>query len=93
MRANMDLTHGTLFSQNVLLGLVAAGIDRDRAYRIVQSCARRAYAEDRHLRDVLLETDEISKSLDADGIDELFDLDRMLRRLDPVFERLEELKK
>ena len=36
MRANLELTRGALFSQRVLLALVAAGMQRDDAYRIVQ---------------------------------------------------------
>ena len=41
MRANLELTHGALFSQRVLLALVEAGASRDDAYRIVQRLAQR----------------------------------------------------
>src|SRR5207245_1657926 len=43
MRANLDLTHGALFSQRVLLALVRSGVERDEAYRIVQVAAQRAW--------------------------------------------------
>ena len=36
MRENLELTYGALFSQRVLLALVAAGSTRDDAYRVVQ---------------------------------------------------------
>jgi adenylosuccinate lyase len=36
MRSNLDMTHGALFSQRVLLALVEAGMSRDEAYRVVQ---------------------------------------------------------
>src|SRR5213080_3437510 len=36
MRANLELTHGALFSQRVLLTLIEQGMQRDDAYRIVQ---------------------------------------------------------
>src|SRR5207342_2715990 len=36
MRANLDASHGLFFSQRVLLELVAAGMPRDEAYRLVQ---------------------------------------------------------
>ena len=42
MRANLDLTYGALFSQRVLLALVAGGSTRDDAYRIVQRLAQQA---------------------------------------------------
>ena len=48
MRANLELTHGALFSQRVLLALVEGnpthpGMTRDDAYRIVQELAQRAF--------------------------------------------------
>lgn len=92
MAANMDRTFGTLFSQNVLLGLVEAGLDRDAAYRVVQAAARRAHDEQRHLREILKETDPVTEHLTPADIDALFALDRMLSRTDPIFERLEELE-
>ena len=36
MRQNLELTHGALFSQRVLLALVEHGTSREDAYRIVQ---------------------------------------------------------
>ncbi len=47
MRTNLDLTYGALFSQRVLLALVATGRSRDEAYRIVQQLAQRAIADQR----------------------------------------------
>src|SRR3712207_9226736 len=43
MRANLDVTHGALFSQRALLALVEAGTARDDAYPIVQAAAERAW--------------------------------------------------
>src|SRR5437763_8515211 len=39
MRANLELTHGALFSQRVLLALVEKRTSRDDAYRLVQRLA------------------------------------------------------
>ena len=57
MRRNLDLTYGALFSQRVLLALVANGMARDEAYRIVQENAQRAWDEELPLRGLLLERD------------------------------------
>ena len=56
MRANLDLTHGALYSQRALLALVEAGRSRDDAYRVVQEAAQRAYREGVNLRELLAET-------------------------------------
>ena len=43
MRANLEITSGALFSQRVLLALVAGGMQRDDAYRIVQRLGQQAW--------------------------------------------------
>ena len=53
MRSNLDLTYGALFSQRVLLALVATGLTRDDAYRVVQRLAQQAHRERVPLRDLL----------------------------------------
>ncbi len=45
MRANLEATHGALYSQRALLALVEAGRPRDEAYRLVQESAQRAWDE------------------------------------------------
>ena len=45
MLANLEATHGALYSQRALLALVEAGRSRDEAYRTVQEAAQRAWDE------------------------------------------------
>ena len=56
MLDNLWSSHGLVFSQPVLLALVAAGLSRDDAYRIVQRNAMRAWEEGVDFR-TLLEAD------------------------------------
>jgi adenylosuccinate lyase len=74
MRANLESTHGALYSQRVLLALVSGDSERSRspmarddAYRIAQELAQRAWDEETSLRD-LLAADERTASLDLDAI-------------------------
>jgi adenylosuccinate lyase len=67
MRENLDLTYGALFSQRVLLALVAQGQTRDDAYRIVQRLAQQALDQRRPLRG-LLAADPASVGLDLDTV-------------------------
>jgi adenylosuccinate lyase len=85
MRDNLELTHGALFSQRVLLALVAAGTSRDDAYRIVQELAQRAWDEGIALRD-LLAADERANELDLDAI---FDYEHYVRYADDIVARLD----
>jgi adenylosuccinate lyase len=83
MRANLELTHGALFSQRVLLALVEQGMQRDAAYRIVQEDAQRAWDTATPLRDLLA-----ARDLGLD-LDEIFDLAHYTRHAHEVVERLD----
>jgi adenylosuccinate lyase len=83
MRSNLDLTHGALFSQRVLLALVEAGMSRDDAYRVVQESTQRAFDTGTQLRELLGDYD-----LDLDA---LFDYGWYVRHADAVIERLDEI--
>jgi adenylosuccinate lyase len=83
MRSNLELTHGALFSQRALLALVAAGMARDDAYRIVQEDAQRAWDTGTPLRE-LLAARELGLDLDA-----VFDLGAFTRHAAEIVGRLD----
>jgi adenylosuccinate lyase len=83
MRANLDITHGALFSQRALLALVERGYARDEAYRIVQEDAQRAWDTGVHLRELLAARD-LGLDLDA-----LFDLGHYTRFAERIVGRLD----
>jgi adenylosuccinate lyase len=87
MLANLEASHGLVFSQPVLLALVAAGATRDDAYRIVQRNAMRAWDEHRDFRSLLAEDPDVDPSV----LDQAFDLDRSLRNLDQIFRSLDDI--
>jgi adenylosuccinate lyase len=83
MRENLDLTYGALFSQRVLLALVAGGMSRDDAYRVAQDAAQRAWDERTPLRG-LLEEQQLGLDLDA-----VFDLAAYTRHAGEIVGRLD----
>jgi adenylosuccinate lyase len=86
MRENLELTHGAIYSQRALTGLVDSGVDRDAAYRIVQEAAQRAWDERTSFRDLLADA---APNLDLDSV---FDPEAYLTHMPEVFERLEALQ-
>ena len=90
MLDNIDRSHGLVFSQPVLLALVAAGLSRDDAYRVVQEVAMAAWEEGRSFRS-LLEADG-RVPLTAEQLDEAFSLERALRNVGSVFDAIEEIE-
>jgi adenylosuccinate lyase len=65
MLANLEATHGALYSQRALLALVERGRSRDEAYRIVQGNAQRAWDTGTPFRELLAEA---APELDLDAI-------------------------
>jgi len=89
MRENLDLTYGALFSQRVLLALVAGGRQRDEAYRITQRTAQQAWDTRTPLRG-LLEA-ELTGSHPPLDLDEIFDLSHYTRYAAEIVSRLDAL--
>jgi adenylosuccinate lyase len=85
MRANLNATHGALFSQRALLALVESGRSRDDAYRIVQENAQRAWDERLEFRDLLAEA---APGLDLDAI---FDPSAFVRHAEEIVGRLDRI--
>ena len=82
MLANLDATHGALFSQRALLALVEAGRTRDDAYRLVQENAQRAWDTGVHFRELLAEA---APELD---LDEVFDAGAFVHHAGDIVDRL-----
>jgi adenylosuccinate lyase len=79
-------TLGLIFSQPVLLALVASGLSRDDAYRIVQRCAHTAWDTRTPFLKVLLDDREVPLS-EADLLAAM-DLDAALKNVRYTFEAL-----
>ncbi len=96
MRVNLlEGSNGLVFSQPVLLALVAAGLTRDAAYRIVQRDAARSLTEQVGFRSVLEKDPDVEAALgdSLEGVlDESFDLSRSLRHAGRIFSALEEME-
>jgi adenylosuccinate lyase len=85
MRANLNATHGALYSQRALLALVEAGRSRDDAYRIVQEAAQRAWEEGIEFRELMAET---APELDLDAV---FDPSAFVRHAGAIVGRLDRI--
>jgi adenylosuccinate lyase len=85
MRENLELTHGALFSQRVLLALVESGMARDDAYQVVQRLAQEALDSRVPMRDLLA-------SVPAGAVlhlDAIFDYEPFVRHAGEIVARLD----
>jgi adenylosuccinate lyase len=83
MRANLERLGGAIFSEQVLLALVRAGVARDDAYRWIQ---RHALAGG-DFRARLAADSDVRRHLAPEEIDRLFDIAHHLRHIDHLFSR------
>ena len=88
MRKNLNLTKGLIFSQQVMLMLMKKGLERQKAYDMVQRNALRVWNEDIDFKLTLLQDKEILEYLNQEEIEKIFDLKYHLRYVDHIFERV-----
>src|SRR4051812_9642026 len=88
MKENLELTHGLIYSGELLLALVAHNVWREDAYRWVQRNAMRVWDEGGTFKDKVLTDAEIKKTLSASDIDSIFDSSRLLANVDRIFARV-----
>lgn len=88
MAQNLELTHGLVYSQSVLLALVRRGMNRGQAYRIIQRAAQETWQSGRPFLETLWEEPAVR---DAFGerrvLEELFTPAALLRHVDTLFVR------
>ena len=91
MKKNLDLTHGLIFSQSVLLALTKRGMNREDAYAAVQRDAMDVWsrkAGKKSFKDVLKSDPAISSIIKNGELDELFDSRKSIKHVDYIFERV-----
>jgi adenylosuccinate lyase len=74
MLRNLDELGGMVYSEALLLAMVAKGSDRQAAYRLVQGAARRAWAGEATFGDALRADPAVGEWLTGDEIDRAMDL-------------------
>jgi adenylosuccinate lyase len=88
MLRNLHSTGGLVFSGQLLLDLVEAGVLREDAYRIVQRNAMKAWREELNFRELIASDPDITSKVDKKTLEKAFDLNRQLRNVDKLFKRV-----
>jgi adenylosuccinate lyase len=88
MIRNLDSTHGLVYSGQLLQDLVEKGMPRDEAYNAVQENAMAAWESDTSFQERVSKDERIAKYLDSKALANTFDLQRQLRYVDAIFDRV-----
>ncbi|MFP4082816.1 MAG: adenylosuccinate lyase [Candidatus Aminicenantes bacterium] len=88
MKQNMDLTHGLIFSQKLLLTLMKKNLSRDQAYDLVQKNSLRAWEKNLDFKEMVQSDPQIKKFLSSPEIEECFSIHPYLKNIDYIFEKV-----
>lgn len=87
MRENLDITLGLMFSQKVMLALVAKGVLRETAYAWVQKNAMEAWDTRTQFRTLVENDMDIMDKLSPEDVEKIFDYNDFLVNIDYLFRR------
>ena len=88
MRKNLEMTHGLIFSGQLLLDLTAAGAIREEAYKLVQSHAMKAWQNDGNFQAEVLADPAVRYYLNEENLSNIFSVNRQLENVDRIFQRV-----
>lgn len=88
MKHNLNLTGGIIFSQKLLTELINKGMNREKAYDLVQKCALKSYDTNTDFKSLISKDKEISKYLNGKEIKACFDFSSLLKNVNKIFQRL-----
>jgi len=88
MLANLNMTHGVIFSQMVLLCLIEKGMTREKGYALVQKNAMQAWLEGISFQQLLEHDDEVRAFLSEGELREVFRIENFLKNVDAIFKRV-----
>jgi len=85
---NLNKTKGLIFSQQVLIKLAEKGLERQKAYVMVQKNAMKVWESGQDFKELIMEDADICKNLSKKEIEEMFDVNYHLKHVDEIFERV-----
>lgn len=89
MLENLNLTKGLVYSQEVMM-LVAekSKLPREEAHTLVRDVALECHANKKDFLQELLKSEKIMQYVSAEELGECFDLDKKLKHVDYIFEKV-----
>jgi adenylosuccinate lyase len=88
MKRNLEKLGGLVHSERVLLALVAKGLAREQAYKLVQRSAMQAANGDGDFLQLLKADKEVTQKIRESELEACFDLNHHLKHVDAIFKRV-----
>ncbi|WP_440676982.1 adenylosuccinate lyase [Candidatus Pelagibacter sp. HIMB1587] len=88
MLENLNITKGLIFSQEVMLELTKSGLSREKSYRMVQSYAKKCFAENLNLFDVISNDKFIMSKITTKRLKSIFSYAKHFKNVHLIFRRV-----
>ena len=88
MLENLDRTKGLIFSQELMLELTKTGLSREKSYKMVQSYAKKCFAENLNLFNVIQSDRYIIAKISQKKLKSIFSYSRHLKNVNLIFRRV-----
>jgi len=87
-KANLNRMKGLTASGTLLLLLVNKGIKREDAYQMIQRNAMKVWLENKDFKTLLLNDPDVSKVLEKEEIEKVFNYEYYMRHTDEIYKRI-----
>ena len=88
MLENLNLTKGLIFSQELMLELTKTGLSREKSYKIVQTYAKKCFAENLNLFEVIQSDKYIMSKISLKKLKTVFSYDKHFKNVNLIFRRV-----
>jgi adenylosuccinate lyase len=88
MLENLNVTKGLIFSQELMLELTKSGLSREKSYKIVQSYAKKCFAENLNLFNVIQSDKFIMSKITPKKLKSIFSYSKHFKNVNLIFRRV-----
>jgi len=88
MRNNLAKTRGLIFSARILVELEKRGVERRKAYDIIQRCAMKVWNKNINFKEALWKDKDFMKAVKPRELEKFFDLGYYTKHVDKIFRKV-----
>ncbi len=88
MLKNLNMTRGVIYSQRLMLALVAKGADKIEAYECIQKYAMDSWENEKDFKSLIIKDRFVSEFLTKKEVEECFDPKYYIRKMNVIFNRV-----
>ena len=88
MLQNLNITKGLIFSQELMLELTKSGLSREKSYKMVQSYAKKCFAENLDLFNIVQSDKYIMSKISPKKLRSIFSYSKHFKNVNLIFRRV-----